>query len=141
MKPASDHRGPKPGRTWLAIAMTIGGVLLVLCCACGGSAGYLGYKLTVPPNLTGRWEEEFSHDILEFRADGTGRLETNGFGTYPFKYHFENFSDMTLRFDPAPENAPLRPGEERWQVSYFHSKMQVEDLNNRGFYRRYRRIN
>lgn len=76
------------------------------CCFCGGGGGWLYYKLTVPPNIVGRWENEFG-DVYEFRPDGTGQFEPKDARVYPFKYEFLSYSELMLRFTP-----PSRRGAE-----------------------------
>jgi hypothetical protein len=129
------------GRKWLLfIGLGLGGVLVISCFVCS-VAGYLAYRLTVPPNIVGRWEDEFGHEFYEFRADGTGQFEPQGPRVYPFKYEFVSFSELVLRFPPPPPDAEHRMEELRYEVAYFPRQMQWENLDRRGFYRTLRRIN
>jgi hypothetical protein len=139
MASGKNNREAKPGHKWLAIGLGAGALLLFSCSICGGGA-WLYYKLTVPPNIVGRWAATFGDEVYEFRADGTGQLKTKLAGVYPFTYRFVSYSDLTLTFPRPAKDAQLRMDELRYRVAYFSDTMQWEDLNDPGFYVKWRRI-
>jgi len=53
---------------WLTLGFGAGALLLASCCFCGGIGGWFYYKLTVPPNIAGRWQNDFGGDVYEFRT-------------------------------------------------------------------------
>jgi hypothetical protein len=128
------------GGLWLSSFLVAAGILLLACCFCGSIGGWLAYKLTVPPNIVGRWESEFGAAVYEFRSDGTGQFQPKGDRVYPFRYEFVSFSELILRFPPPARDAEPRMEELRYEVSYFHHEMQWEDMNRRGFYTKLRRL-
>jgi hypothetical protein len=121
----------------LTLGLAAGAVVVGMCCVCGGWGGVIAYRLTVPPDITGRWTANLGDQVYEFRPDGTGTLKSKHVGDQPFKYRFVNFSDMTLTFEPA---AAAPAGEVRYQVSYLGEKMHWESLDRPGFFTHLERL-